>query len=253
MFWSGRWIPCARSTAVARGLRRGRALREHTALREQTDRQAQEFNALYTVGQKVAALFNIEEILKFVVTAAVNLTGAQEGALMLLDANSGELYLRASCSSDEDDVRNLRVKVTDSLMGRVLQSGRPMLLDRGAFLKIRTSLLVTAMVSVPLIVGGHAIGVLSVYSRQAGRQFREHDVHLLSTLADFAAIAIRNADSITMCAARLIGLRCSPRSIGTFQSRLIGARCWNALSRMPAICCRPTTAKSTFSIARLSR
>ncbi len=61
-------------------------------------------------------------------------------------------------------------------------------------LKIRTALLVTALVSVPLIVGGRAIGVLSVYSRQAGRQFREHDVHLLSTLADFSAIAIRNAD-----------------------------------------------------------
>ena len=181
-------------TAVARGLQRGRTLREHAALREQTERQSQEFNALYTVGQKVAALFDIEEILKLVVTAAVNLTQAQEGTLMLLDAKSGELYLRASCSSYEDAVRNLRVKVTDSLMGRVLQSGRPLLLDRGGLLKIRTALLVTALVSVPLIVGGHAIGVLSVYSRQAERQFREHDVHLLSTLADFAAIAIRNAE-----------------------------------------------------------
>ncbi len=180
--------------AVARGVRRGRALHERAALREQTDRQSQEFNALYTVGQKVAALFDIEEILKLVVTAAVNLTQAEEGTLMLLDAKSGELYLRASCSSYEDAVRNLRVKVTDSLMGRVLQSGRPILLDRGDLLKIRTALLVTALISVPLIIGGHAIGVLSVYSRQAGRQFREHDVHLLSTLADFAAIAIRNAE-----------------------------------------------------------
>jgi signal transduction histidine kinase/DNA-binding response OmpR family regulator len=181
------------NNAVARGLQRGRLLREHAALRVQTDRQSQEFNALYTVGQKVAALFDIEEILKLVATAAVNLTQAEEGTLMLLDAKNGELYLRASCSSYEDAVRNLRVKVTDSLMGRVLQSGRPLLLDRGGLLKIRTALLVTALVSVPLIVGGHAIGVLSVYSRQAGRQFREHDVHLLSTLADFAAIAIRNA------------------------------------------------------------
>lgn len=180
-------------TAVARGVRRGRVLREHAALREQTDRQSQEFNALYTVGQKVAALFDIEEILKLVVTAAVNLTQAEEGTLMLLDKKSGELYLRASCSSYEDAVRNLRVKVTDSLMGRVLQSGRPIMLDRGSLLKIRTALLVSALVSVPLIVGGHAIGVLSAYNRQPGRPFREHDIHVLSTLADFAAIAIRNA------------------------------------------------------------
>jgi two-component system NtrC family sensor kinase len=179
---------------VTRGLRRGRVLHERDALREQSDRQTQEFNALYTVGQKVAALFDIEEILKLVVTAAVNLTRAEEGALMLLDADTGELYLRASGSSSEDLVRNLRVKVTDSLMGRVLQSGRPILLDRTDLMKIRTSLLVKAIVSVPLIVGGHAIGVLSVYSRQAAHHFREHDVHLLSTLADSAAVAIRNAE-----------------------------------------------------------
>ncbi|HTP08287.1 MAG TPA: GAF domain-containing protein [Anaerolineae bacterium] len=179
---------------VTRGLRRGRALQEREALREQTDRQMQEFNALYTVGQKVAALFDIEEILKLVVTAAVNLTQAEEGGLMLLDVASGELYLRASCSSSEDAVRNLRVKVTDSLMGRVLQSGRPIMLDRNDLLKIKTSLLVKAIISVPLIVGGHAIGVLSVYSVQSGNHFREHDVHLLSTLADSAAVAIRNAE-----------------------------------------------------------
>ena len=180
--------------AVARGVQRGCALRERAMLRAQTDQQLQEFNALYAVGQKVAALFDIEEILKLVVTAAVNLTRAEEGTLMLLDGQTGELYLRASCSSYEDAVRNLRVKVTDSLMGRVLQSGRPIMLDRGDLFKIRTALLVSALLSVPLIMGGHAIGVLSVYSRQAGRPFREHDVHLLSTLADFAAIAIRNAE-----------------------------------------------------------
>jgi signal transduction histidine kinase/DNA-binding response OmpR family regulator len=179
---------------VVRGARRGRVLQERDALREQTDQQVQEFNALYTVGQKVAALFDIEEILKLVVTAAVNLTQAEEGALMLLDVDSGELYLRASCSRGRDDVRNLRVKVTDSLMGRVLQSGRPLMLDRNDLLKIKTSLLVKAIISVPLAVGGHGIGVLSVYSLQPGRRFREHDVHLLSTLADSAAIAIRNAE-----------------------------------------------------------
>lgn len=180
--------------AVTRGVRRGRVLQERNALREQADWQAQEFNALYTVGQKVAALFDVEEILKLVVTAAVNLTRAEEGALMLLDTNSGELYLRASCSSDEDAVRNLRVKVTDSLMGRVLRSGRAIMLNHSDYLRIKISSPVKAIISVPLIIGGHAIGVLSAYSLQRERHFREHDVHLLSTLADSAAIAIRNAE-----------------------------------------------------------
>jgi two-component system NtrC family sensor kinase len=44
-----------------------------------------------------------------------------------------------------------------------------------------------------MIVAHRAIGVLSVDYTRDNRVFSEHDVHLLSTLADYAAIAIENA------------------------------------------------------------
>jgi two-component system NtrC family sensor kinase len=53
--------------------------------------------------------------------------------------------------------------------------------------------LVKAILAAPLIVGGRVIGVLSVDNQLSPHAFGKHDVQLMSTLADSAAIAIENA------------------------------------------------------------
>jgi len=174
-------------------LRTTRVIHQRDALRGQTERQAQEFNALYTVGKKITASFDLAGILSLVVTAAVNLTRAEEGALMLLDAETGALYMRASRNFAEPDTQQLLVKVHDSLMGRVIQSARPVMMAGPDLVKVKTSFLVKAILAVPLMVGSSVIGVLSVDNQVSNRVFDEHEVHLLSALADSAAIAIVNA------------------------------------------------------------
>ena len=179
--------------AIERAVREVKIRRERDELREQTEHQTQEFNALYTVSKQVAALLDLEEILDMVVSAAVNLTAAEEGALMLLDQNSGELYLRASRFLSESTVRKARVKVTDTLMGRVVQSGRPVMMSTDELVRVQSEYLVKSILSVPLLFADRVTGVLSVDNKRSGRKFNEHEVHLLSTLADSAAIAIEHA------------------------------------------------------------
>ncbi|HZY40768.1 MAG TPA: GAF domain-containing protein, partial [Anaerolineae bacterium] len=179
--------------SIERALREAKTRRERDLLREQTDRQSQEFNALYTVGKQVAALLDLEAILDLVVSAAVNLTGAEEGTLMLLDPLSGELYLRASRNLSESTARKTRVKVTDTLMGRVIQSGRPLMMSAAELVRVQTAFLVKAILSVPLLFADRVTGVLTVDNKRSSRKFSEHEVHLLSTLADSAAIAIEHA------------------------------------------------------------
>jgi two-component system NtrC family sensor kinase len=185
--------PARLATAMARALRATQAVRERDAMREQVERQAQEFNALYSIGKIVTSLLYIDEILAQVVSAAVNLTRADEGSLFLLDPDSGDLYLRANKNLDESAARSLRVKVEDSLIGRVIQTGRPVMLSGDDLVKVKTSYLVKSMLSAPLLVGDRVIGVLIVDHKISSRTFAKHDVHLLSTLADYAAIAIENA------------------------------------------------------------
>jgi two-component system NtrC family sensor kinase len=128
-----------------------------------------------------------------VVEAAVHLTGAEEGSLLLLDEQSGDLFMRASKNFDEDFVKTFRLHVRDSLAGQVIETGKPILLDESSPQKIKTAYLVHSLIYVPLVVRGKTIGVLGVDNRKAGRVLGQNDVTVMTAMADYAAIAIDNA------------------------------------------------------------
>jgi two-component system NtrC family sensor kinase len=83
--------------------------------------------------------------------------------------------------------------VQDSLAGQVVASGEPVLLDEQSPQKIKTSYLVRSLLYVPLRVRGKTIGVLGVDNRKAGRSLTGEDRTVMVAMADYAAIAIDNA------------------------------------------------------------
>ena len=181
------------ASAMARALRMASTQRERDALREQVDRQAQDFNALVTVGKTISSLPSVDEILTLVVMAAVNLTNAEQGSLLLRDPASGELVLWAQYNLLAKMAQRMRVKVSDGVIERVAQSGRPVMLSGSDLLAVQSSLLARAFLGVPLAAGDKVIGVLTVNNQLSPRAFGKHDVQLLTQLAGSAAAAIENA------------------------------------------------------------
>lgn len=181
------------AVAIARQLRVSQVMYKHKRLRRQSERQTQEFNAIYSIGQTITSSLDIEEILSQVVSAAVNLTQAEEGSLFLLDPDNGELYLRAHKNLDEAAAQHLRIQVNDTLIGSVIESGRALMLAGNQIRKLKTSFLVKSILAMPINVGKQPIGILSVDNKVSNQAFNEHDVHLLSILSDYAAIALENA------------------------------------------------------------
>ncbi len=160
---------------------------------QKLQRQLQELNVIYTVGRSVTSLLDPNQVLNRVVDAATFLAGAEEGMLLLLDEEKEELYLRAAKDVDKKIVRTLRVRVDDSVAGRVIESGRPVFLT-GDRAKVITGYLSKALLYVPLRAPNRGvIGVLGVINRENDRVFSERDIFLLSALADYAAIALENA------------------------------------------------------------
>lgn len=156
-------------------------------------RRLHELETLARIGRTVTAMLNLDEVLRTVVEEAVHLTEAEEGSLLLLDDDSGELYMRASKNFDDDFARAFRLHVRDSLAGQVMKTGEPILLDEGSPQKIKTAYLVHSLIYVPLRVRGKTIGVLGVDNRKAGRILAQQDVTVMMAMADYAAIAIENA------------------------------------------------------------
>lgn len=156
-------------------------------------RRLHELETLARIGRTVTAMLNVDDVLRTVIEEAVQLTGAEEGSLLLLDDASGELYMRASKNFDDDFSRAFRVHVRDSLAGQVMKTGEPILLDESSPQKIKTAYLVHSLIYVPLRVRGKTIGVLGVDNRKAGRILTQQDVVVMMAMGDYAAIAIENA------------------------------------------------------------
>lgn len=181
---------------IDQALRERRLRREKEQLTRNLQQRVKELTVLYSIGQSVSALLDLEELLERIVEAAVYITRAEEGFLLLRDPNADELYLRAAKNLGEQRVQRMRMPIEDTLAGQVIRSGKPIRLDKatnGTVLKVKTGFLVRAILQVPLSVGAHVFGVLAVDNQQADRSFSENDQYLLSALADYAAIAIENA------------------------------------------------------------
>jgi two-component system NtrC family sensor kinase len=185
--------------AMERALTEVRLRRERDALtaklvqvNRQLERRVDALNTLYSIGKSVTAVLDLEQLLNRLVEAAVYIAGAEEGYLLLVDSESDELYVRAAQGVAEKTARNLRLRVQDSVAGRVVRTGEPMMLS-GEQIKIETAFLVNALINVPIELHGRVIGVLGVDNQVSKERFGQHELDMLSALAGYAAIAIENA------------------------------------------------------------
>ncbi|MFO7683180.1 MAG: response regulator [Chloroflexota bacterium] len=189
------------SESVDKALRESRLARERDQLvqqlmesNSQLQRRAQELNVLYGVGKSVASSLDLEEVLHRVVEAAVYVVGAEEGSLMLVDEEIGELYIRASKNLDSK-AKSMRKRVNDSLAGKVLQTKRAIAIGNDSqWKRTHTALLVKSLIYVPLILQNKPIGVLGVTNRLKETSFDSNDTRALSALGGYATIAINNAN-----------------------------------------------------------
>ncbi|TLN16766.1 GAF domain-containing protein, partial [bacterium] len=176
-------------------------------------RQIGEMETLAELGRTINSSLDLDSVLQAVVEAAVQLTNADEGSLLLLDDVTGELYMRASRNFQDEFVRTFRLPIQDTLAGSVVKSGQPVLLDENTPQKIKTSYLVQSLIYVPLRIQQSVIGVLGIDNRANKIPFKDRDVKLLTALAEFAAIAIVNASHFSDTSAER-------NKLGTILSRI---------------------------------
>lgn len=154
------------------------------------NQRLQEINLLYTIGKSITSSLEVGEILDQVVASSVNITGADEGFIILREG--AELYLRVVKRREGHFVRQVHERISDAVAWQVIRSGHPVLLDRET--KIGTGLLVQGLLYVPLKAPGRgSIGVLGVVNHIKSDPFSEQQLFILSSVGDFAAIAFENA------------------------------------------------------------
>ena len=183
--------------AISRALTESRLRTEKTRLTAQLNDQVSWLTVLSKIGQSVTSTLDVDNVLRKIVEAGVYLTRAEEGFLSLLDDKSSLLYLRAVKNIDEEKSKLIHMPVSDSLVGSVFRTLKPLRMtqsNEGSQLKVSTGFLVNSFLHVPILSKGKAVGVLSVDNRKIKHSFTEDDESMLTSLADYAAVAIENAN-----------------------------------------------------------
>jgi two-component system, OmpR family, phosphate regulon sensor histidine kinase PhoR len=190
-------LKSVQNSLVKARLRKEWVLLEARRATSNLQKRLDELEALTRLARSITGTLDLDSVLTSVVDAAVELTGSEEGSLLLLDMATGELYMRAARNFQEDFVRKFRLPIQDTLAGTVLRTGQPVILDEKTPQKIKTAYLVHSLAYVPMQSKGQVIGVLGVDNRMDRKPLQERDSKLLAALAEFAVIAIENSGLYT--------------------------------------------------------
>lgn len=160
-------------------------------LPEDPERWKSALEAALTVSEIASTASALPDAVQKMVTVAIELLDAEQGSIMLLDEDGLTLVLAASYGLPSEVPVGHTVKVGDSVAGRVLATGRPLLLgdiDSRSFINfVPKSRPISSSIVVPLRTQGRSIGVLSLAMSEGSPVFTEEDLRLAQMFADQAA------------------------------------------------------------------
>jgi class 3 adenylate cyclase/DNA-binding response OmpR family regulator len=235
---------------IERSLSEVRVRKEKEALTERVlqanqelQQRLQELRILYSVGKSVTSLTDMNQLLPRIVDAAAEVTQAEEAFLHLIHAD--RLVCRSRKGSDGGPAKPSEDEVNDPIASNVIEKGKPLILTPE---QLTDSSGPTSMAYAPLILRGEVIGVLGVSNlTQDAHIFTKHDSAMLSTLTDYAAIAIENSHNFeAMRAAKEWETAKNAHIRGTFERFVAPSVVNQALNRPDAL--QPGGARREISV-----
>jgi GAF domain-containing protein/anti-sigma regulatory factor (Ser/Thr protein kinase) len=180
-----------------------RLLTELQARTADLTRSVSQLTALGEVGQAVSSTLDLETVLTTIVSRAVQLSGADGGAVFEYDEQAEEFHLRATQHLPEEFVERARstaLRRGEGAVGRLAATREPVeIADIAApeayQSRLRDILMALghrALLAVPLLREGHLVGGLIINRKIAGA-FPAETIDLLKTFATQSAVAIQNA------------------------------------------------------------
>jgi len=174
--------------------------REESALREQLEQRERELDAIQRVTRAVAAETDEASLTRTALRTALDVMGADAGAVLLFDRGSRELRFRYVEGGAGDRLEDAALAVTEGIAGEVYRSGRPRISpnvrtehEHAERVERDFEYEVGDMMTVPLgQTPGRCLGVMQVLNKHVG-SFDQSDLRLLAILGSEVTVAIEQA------------------------------------------------------------
>jgi signal transduction histidine kinase/CheY-like chemotaxis protein len=181
-------------STVAAGM--GVAL-ENARLYHETQRQARETMALAEVGREISSSLELPRVLDAIARHAKDLLDAGSSAIFVPQAD-GRYRTIVALGELAEPLRQITIEAGRGIIGHLLQSGRPELVNDTAADPRSLRIAGTAqqpdqrLMVVPLLHGTQVQGAMAVW-RNGGSEFDDRSLQFLQGLSLQASVALRNA------------------------------------------------------------
>lgn len=152
------------------------------------------------MSKAISQTTNVKETLKEVMRQIGLIFAPQNWSLLLRDIKTGDLEFIICQGEKSECLRNTLIKKGEGIAGSIADNGEPLIIKNvysdKRFAKrfdAVTGFKTQSIIGVPLKTDGDVYGVIELINRLDGESFSDFDLKVLTTIADFAAIAIEKS------------------------------------------------------------
>jgi PAS domain S-box-containing protein len=180
----------ARRAALA--IESARAYQAEQQARAAAERANDRLRKLEAVAQVGLAAHTLDDLLDDLLPLSCDLFEADRAAVLLVDEERQELWMRAAHGLDEAVKAKVRVPIGRGIAGTIASSGKALLVDDVSSARPQSAYLQElggSLIGVPLKAEGNVIGVLHVSSDRRAA-FEDRDLRLLTLAGERVALAL---------------------------------------------------------------
>lgn len=155
---------------------------------------------LHEIGKTLTSTLDLKEVLSIIMQKISELLRPSNWSLLLLDEEKHELFFEIAVGENSDKLKSMRLAIGEGIAGWVAMTGESVLLTdvtkdsrfASRFDSV-THFQTHSVICVPLKSKGRVLGVVELINNLNDEDFNQTDLTILTTLTDYAAIAIENA------------------------------------------------------------
>ncbi|MEW5979192.1 MAG: sensor domain-containing diguanylate cyclase [Acidobacteriota bacterium] len=166
---------------------------------KELEKKVEELSIFHQVGKALTSTLDLQEVLTLIMGKISELLRPSTWSLLLTDERNQELHFQIAIGKKPAPVKDLKIKIGEGLAGWVAQTGEIAIVkdvrQDPRFSPDVDGLMhqqIRSVVCVPLKSKERTLGVIELINC-FDESFPQEDLSMLTSLADYAAIAIENA------------------------------------------------------------
>jgi signal transduction histidine kinase len=174
-----------------------RLLRAELAAKAQLAESVRELDILFDIERRISGAQSMEDLVDAILAKTMEALEVEAGSILMVEEESGQLTFRSAMGDKGEEVKRLKLVAGRGIAGEVARTGEPIVTEDAtrhpawdSRVARKVGYAPRAVLCVPVMADGQAIGALELINPRSGRAFSESDLRLSTLVAGQLARAI---------------------------------------------------------------